>query len=138
MHEAILTLHRLGLFMGGAPAFGVLVLAAAAGAVGDGPRPDFGGMAKQLGNVGKAGFLLIIVTGVIMALQSGAFSAGSAWFWVKLVFVLVLLAGIIRGDKMAPAAFDGDAATGAQLMRQGFINIGSLVVIVLCATLAFS
>lgn len=138
MYDLILTLHFLGLWMGGASGIGLLVIGATAASAPVEHRPSIGRAVMPLRMAGMTGVALLVITGFIQAAVVGAWSNGSVWFWIKLLGVAVLIFGIVMGSRAGKKAMTGDAAAAAQARTIGMLNVVVLVLIVLSATIAFN
>lgn len=136
-HDLLLFVHFFALAMGGAAAFGLPVTGAMHGAAPDEHKPSVARIVKPLKMIGHTAIALLVVTGVILATMGAAWSTGGVWFWVKLIFVAVLITGIVMGGKAGKAAMTGDAAAADKAKMIGMANIVSLAIILLTASLAF-
>lgn len=137
MLDLILALHFLGLFMGGAPGLGMLVIGAVIAGAPVEHRSSIGRAVVPLRMIGYSGIALLVVTGVILAVANGVFANGPVWFWIKLLAVVVLIFGIYIGGKAGARAMAGDQAAAGQARTIGKLNVLVIVIIVLSATLAF-
>lgn len=131
------TAHFFGLFMGGGSAFGMAVLGLTLPHVPEEHRATLVAMSKKFKIVSHAALALLIVTGALLALIVGAFSAASVWFWIKLVAVALLIIGIVRAGKAAAMSFNGDSEAAARAEVFGKMNFAALVVILFAAVSAF-
>ncbi len=136
-HNVILAVHFWGLFMGGAAGIGMLILGAKLAAAPVEHRASMGTVAGPLKTAGKIGMGLLILTGVLLATIGDVWSAGPALFWIKLVFVVLLLAGIIAADKAGAKAMAGDVEAAAKARMFGLINLVSAALVLLTASFAF-
>lgn len=137
-NDLLMTVHFIGLAMGGAAGIGLPVVGAVAGRVPPAERGSIARMVKPLKIVGHAGMGLLLLTGAVLATTGGYWSAASGWFWVKLAAVALLIAGIVAGGRAGRRAFAGDAAAAQRARQIGIANIALLVLILLAASLAFS
>lgn len=138
MYEIVLALHFLGLFMGGAPAIGLIVIGAISEAAPPEHRPTLARAVKPLKIFGKTGIGILLITGVYMATVNGIWSAGSLWFWIKIVAVAAVIAGIVTADRLGAQAMAGDAEAGRKVQTVALVNIGAIVVVLLAASFAFN
>ncbi len=136
-HDLLLAVHFLGLFMGGAAGIGLPVIGAVTEAAAEAHRPSIGRAVRPLQLSGHIGLGLLIVTGVVLAGMAGSWSGASAWFWVKLAGVAVLVAGVVLAGRAGAKAMAGDVAAAAQARLFGMLNLVAVVVIVVAATLEF-
>ncbi|MDA5095075.1 hypothetical protein O2N63_13380 [Aliiroseovarius sp. KMU-50] len=137
-NDLALTVHILGLFMGGASAFGLPVIGALAAKAELEHKPVLGRAVKPLKMIGHIGLGLILVTGILMATAGGVWSSGPFIFWIKLVAVGALIAGIVVAGKTGALAMAGDAEAAAKMPKLSMFNIGMGVLVVLFAVLAFN
>lgn len=136
-HDLLLWLHFTGLFLGGASAFGLPALGAVIDKA-DGPeKPVLARVVKPLKMIGHVGLALLLLTGVILATTVGAWGEGPAWFYVKLVAVVALVAGIVVAGKTSARAMTGDAAAGAKMPMISAVNTLLGLFVLLAATFAF-
>jgi len=91
MHDILKTIHLLCLVLAGAASLGNAVLLRRVIAAGAPPPPLVADAMKVLGNMGVAAILTLWVTGVPLAIMTGAFAGGGALFQLKLLAALVLL-----------------------------------------------
>lgn len=133
-----LTAHFVGLFMGGASAFGLPVIGALVGKAAPEHKPVLGQAVKPLKMIGHIGLGLLLISGILMATAGGLWGAGLVAFWLKLVLVVALVAGIVVGGKTGARAMTGDAAAAAKMPVISMINLGLVVLIILSAVVAFN
>ena len=136
-HDIILTIHFLGLFMGGASAFGLPVIGAIAGKSEPEHRPAIGQAVKPLKMIGHIGLALLLVTGFILASTGNVWENTPLTFWLKLLGVILLLGGVYYAGKTGAKAMSGDADAAEKMPMLSMINIGLGVLIVLFAALTF-
>ena len=129
--------HFFGLFMGGGSAFGMAVIGMTAPGAPAEHRATLGVMAKRFKVVSHAALGLLIVTGVLMATIEGVWTGGSTWFWLKLLAVALLVAGIVTAGRFGARAMAGEAGAGARAETFGKMNMVVLVAILTAAVLAF-
>lgn len=137
LHDVLLAIHFLGLFMGGAAGIGLPVIGATAAGAPAEHRATLGQVAGRVKRIAQMGIAALIVTGLIMATMGGVWSDGSVWFWIKLLGVASLVTGVIIGDKVGPKAMQGDPEAAATAKKVGMANLVSLAVIVFAASFAF-
>lgn len=137
-NDLAMTVHIVGLFMGGASAFGLPVIGALAGKAEPQHKPVLGRAVKPLKRIGHAGLGLLLLSGIMMATAGGVWSHGPLAFWLKLAAVIGLIAGIIVAGKTGARAMAGDAEAAAKMPMLSMGNIGLGVLIVLLAVLAFN
>ena len=136
-HDLTLTVHFVGLFMGGASAFGLPIIGALANNADPAHKPVLGRAVKPLKMVGHIGIALLLISGVLMTSAGGLWSNGSFLFWLKLVAVAALLAGIVVAGRTGARAMSGDADAASRMPTLSMINLGLAVLILLFASLAF-
>jgi hypothetical protein len=62
-------------------------------------RLGYLGVMTALSKIGKVSMVVLLVTGpLILWLKYGGLGGANAWFWVKMVLIVVLLASIIIGE----------------------------------------
>ena len=121
--------------------FAALMLVAAAflpllGMMGDGSMAPTTN--RLLTRFGHYGIILALVTGPLMLWQRyGGFDGVSHWFWVKMVFLLALAAGVVISAISARKMRAGDPAAAARVRIGRIVAAVSLVGIVASAVLAF-
>lgn len=131
-------LHLLALALGGAAAFGIPVVGRKMPTAAPEMRPTLLAIMHGLSTVGRAGVGTLIVTGpLIVWLKYGGFGGMNVWFWVKMVLVLGLLAGIIYSGILLKRIMSGDVSAAQQSPRVGMINTLLFVAIVFSAVFAF-
>ena len=134
----LLWLHFMGLAVGGAAAFGIPVVGSRMGSATPETRPTLMAIMHGLAGVGRAGIGLLLVTGpLIIWLKYGGFGTVSFWFWIKMVLVLLLLAGVIYSGILFKRLSGGDTSVAPLMPRVGMANTAVLVLIVLSAVLTF-
>lgn len=135
-YQFFLFLHLLGLALGGAPAFGHLVIGAMAAR-----NPDMGPFALAaghgLGMAGKIGFLALIVSGPAMIWMAWSLGALNWAFWAKMALVAALVVNIGMATARAARAGRGDRAAGATLAMHAQIGAGLMVGLIVFAVIAF-
>ena len=138
INTILLWLHFTGLAIGGAAAFGIPVVGSRMQTAAPETRPLLMGVMEGLSKVGRVGLGLLIVTGpLLLWLKFGGVGGISAWFWVKMVLVVLLIAGIIYSGILFKRLQGGDASVAPMMPRLGMANTAILVLIVLCAALTF-
>ena len=129
--------HFFALFLGGGSAFGMAVIGMTAPTVSTEHHQTLAAMAKKFKIISHTAIGLLLLSGLLMVILGGYFPGVSAWFWVKMLALAVLIFGIIQAGKFAAIALEGDAAAGARAEMFGKMNIAALVVILIAAVLAF-
>ncbi len=93
---------------------------------------------RLLTKFGHHGIIIALITGPLMIwLRYGGFDGVSHWFWVKMLFLLALAAGVVMSAISARKMRAGDAAATARVRTGRIIAAVSLVGIVASAVLAF-
>ena len=136
-HDSLLALHFFGLFMGGAAGLGLPVIGATLAATPVEHRAPLARVAGILKRIGQAGMALLIVTGVVLSGMGDVWSEGLLLFWIKLLAVAVMVAGMVRADRLGPRAMSGDAAAAGAVRTIGLVNLVALAVVVVAASFAF-
>ncbi|WP_417309617.1 hypothetical protein [Devosia sp.] len=93
---------------------------------------------RYLNMLGHTGILVALVTGPLMIwVRYGSFEGISHWFWLKMVFLLVLVGGIVMAAVSARAMRAGDAAAAHRVRLGRIIASAALVGTVFSAVFAF-
>lgn len=93
---------------------------------------------RLLTRFGHYGIVIAIVSGPLMVWQRyGSYEGISHWFWVKMLFLLALAAGVVVSAVSARRMREGDAAAARRVRLGRIVASASLVGIVLSAVLAF-
>lgn len=94
---------------------------------------------RYLTILGHIGILLSLVSGPLMIwVRYGGFDGISHWFWVKMLFLLVLIGGIVLAARSARRLREGDAAAAGGVRLGRIIATVSLFAVVLSAVLTFN
>lgn len=129
LFSLLLFSHFIGLMLI-ATAFLALI-----GMMGEGTAPA---TSRYLTMLGHVGIVVALVSGPLMIWQRyGGFDGVSHWFWAKMLFVLTLAGGVVMSAISARKMRAGDAAAAGRVRMGRVIASVSLVLIVLCAVLAF-
>lgn len=119
----------------------MLVAAAFVGLLGMLPGPGRDperSRSPYLTQLGHWGIVVAIVSGLLMIWQRyGGFDGISHWFWVKMLFLLALSAGVVIAAISARKMRAGDVAAGRRVRLGRIVAAVSLVGIVLSAVLTF-
>lgn len=138
INTILLWLHFMGLALGGAAAFGIPVVGSRMQSAAPETRPLLMNIMKGLAQVGRAGIGLLIITGPLMIwLKYGGVGGISAWFWIKMVLVLLLIAGVIYSGMLGKRIEGGDMSAAKLAPRVGMANATLLILIVLSAAITF-
>jgi putative membrane protein len=130
MFSALLFAHFAGLMLIAAAFLPLL------GMMGEGSAAP--ATSRLLTQFGHYGIIIAIVSGPLMIwVRYGGFDGISHWFWLKMLFLLVLAAGVVMSAISAKAMRAGDAAAVRRVRTGRIIASVSLVLVVLCAVLAF-
>jgi uncharacterized membrane protein len=131
-------IHLVSLGLGGAAVFGLPIVGSRMAAATPETRPLLFSIAHGLSNLGRAAVGLLIVTGPLMLwLRFGGTGALSGWFWVKMAFVILLVAIVIVGGINAKRAEGGDREAAKRAPLLGTAAMVVFVLIVGCAVLTF-
>ena len=132
-------LHLTALAFGGAAAFGIPAVGSRIPGASAEARPLLFGAVHTLSNVGKAAMAVLIITGPLMVwLRFGGTSGFTAWFWAKMVLVVVLLGVIIYGGINAKRAQGGDMAAAKRAPIISQVGMVTFIGVILCAVFAFN
>jgi len=137
-NDLAMTVHFVGLFMGGASAFGLPVIGALTSKAEPEHKPVLGQVVKPLKMIGHTGLGLLLLSGFAMATAGGVWGAGLVVFWLKLAAVIALIAGIVFAGKTSAKAMSGDAEAAAKMPKLSMINVSLVVLILLLAVFAFN
>lgn len=139
MFEFLKILHLLSLFAGGAAALGGWVLMRRVAASGRPPDPVVREAMAALGNMGVGAIALLWLTGLPMAVLSGAFVSAGWAFTAKLLAaaaVLILSPAMLVLRRQAVAA--GRAPDMALIGRLAALARVAVVAAVILAVIAFA
>lgn len=138
LNDILFWIHLVSLGLGGAAAFGLLVVGSKmAGATAE-TRPALFAVAHGLSSVGRAGIGLLVITGPLLIwLKFGGFADLNAWIWVKLVLVVVLLGVVIYGGINSKKAEKGDREAAMRAPKIGMAGMALFVLIIGSAVLTF-
>jgi uncharacterized membrane protein len=132
-------IHLSALSLGGAATFGIPVVGRLMPTATNDTRPLLFKVAKGLSTVSRAGLGLLIITGPLMVwLKFGGTEGFTAWFWAKMVLVVLLLVAVIYAGINANAAERGDMAAAKRAPMIGTVAMLLLLGVVLCAVFAFN
>ena len=138
VNNLLLWLHLMALALGGTAAFGIPVVGRKMPTAAAEMRPTLLSIMHGLSSVGRAGIGTLIVTGpLIVWLKYGGFGGVNVWFWVKMVLVVGLLAGVIYAGILLKRTMSGDTASAQQSPRVGMVNMALFLGIVFSAVFAF-
>ena len=94
---------------------------------------------RFFGRVGSAGFGILIITGPLMLwLKFGGPDGLTWWFWAKMVFVAIALAGIVTHQWAGSRFHRGDRSAIPLMFVSGRAAGASMALAVLCAVFTFS
>ena len=133
----IKVLHFFGIFLGGGSAFGAAVIGMTGPKAPVEHHETLRSMALMFKRISHAALGLLILTGFILAVSTGAFSTGGVWFWIKLAVLLVLIYGIIQAGKFGAKALNGEPEAGETAEKFGKMNMVALLIILVAAVFAF-
>ncbi len=102
-----------------------------------------GGAAPQtnrlLTRFGHYGIIVLLLSGPLLVwVRYGGLEGISHWFWAKMLFVVLLAAGVIISAVSARKMRAGDAAATARVRFGRIVAVISLLAIVVFAVLAFN
>jgi uncharacterized membrane protein len=137
INNILLWIHLMALAAGGAASFGIPVVGSRMPSVAPEMRPKLLEIMKGLSNVGRIGIGTLIVTGPLMVWLKYGGAGLNTWFWIKMVFVVALLAGVIYGGILLKRTQSGDQSAAQRSPRIGMVNTALFFLIVLSAVFAF-
>lgn len=130
LFAALLFAHFTGLMLVAAAFLPLL------GMMGSGSTPP--STNRLLTQFGHYGIIVAIISGPLMIwVRYGGFDGISHWFWVKMLFLLGLVAGVVMSAISARAMRAGDQAATGRVRTGRLVAVVSLVGIVASAVLAF-
>ncbi len=131
--------HILAFVAGGSNSVvGPVIGARMAGASAE-QRTAYFGVMNTLSKVGRVSMVILLISGpLIMWLRYGGFGGASAWFWLKMALLVVMLAGIIVGGINFKKLQAGDVAAGAKAELAHKVTGVAFLGVVLAAVFAFN
>jgi protoporphyrinogen IX oxidase len=136
-YNILLFLHFVAIGVGGAANFGIPAVGAAAARMEVPQRPTIEPIVRNLIVLGHGALGVLILTGALLAWLSGAWSGGDGWFWTKMSFVVLLLAGIVLSARNGKRAMNGDPEATARAPKLGLLNNLAFVAVVFAAVATF-
>ncbi len=133
----LLWIHFAAIGVGGAASFGLPVVGAVMAGAQIEARPALAGVAGKLSILGRSAIGVLIVTGVLMVLAGPGLGGVNLWFWIKMSFVVLLIAGVVAGVRAGRQAREGNQTALQRTPLIGKINIGLFLAIVASAVLSF-
>jgi len=132
-------IHLVALSLGGVASFGIPVVGRMMPTATNETRPVLFKIVDGLSMVGRAGLGLLIITGPLLVwLKFGGTAGFTAWFWAKMILVLLLLITVIYAGINGKAAEKGDMAAAKRSPVIGMAAMLLLLGVVLCAVFAFN
>ena len=138
LNNILFWIHLVALSLGGVASFGIPVVGRMMPTATNETRPVLFKIANGLSMVGRAGLGLLIVTGPLLVWLKFGGTGFNAWFWAKMVLVLLLLITVIYAGINGKAAEGGDMAAAKRSPLIGMVAIVLLLGVVLCAVFAFN
>lgn len=137
MHDILLILHLLGLGAGASSVVAGPLLRRQIGAAPN-DAPALAKLQPIFSRVGQIGLAILLVTGLWMLSTIYGGGAGLPWtFWVKLVFVGALTAGVVTLEVVGRQARAGSTWARARLPLIGAIMTLFLLLVIIFAVLTF-
>lgn len=137
--DLLLFLHILGLVMGVGAGMAMLRVRPIVAGANDEQRSVLFIVGKKLGEHAHIGLAILWITGPLLVwLKYGGFGELSAWFWVKIVLVVVLSAAVGVGAKAFRLMRAGDMSMAPRAKMAGKIGSAAGVAIIFCAAFAFN
>lgn len=138
MRVFMLILHFLGLAMALGTGFANLFLGRVAAKLEPAERGAFMSKLMVLGNVGRAGLALLVVSGIYLITPYWEILGEMPFLLAKLVLIGVLLILVVTmGVVISRARKRNDPAMLAKLKPLGMMNFFVGIAIVVCAVMAF-
>jgi hypothetical protein len=137
-NETLLILHFLGLAMGMSVSFGNIVMMGLIAKAAPNERAVLGRFPPAISKVGRAGLVLLWITGLTMAYTRWNGIGSLPWtFHVKLAAVMLLTIAVIYITRLERRVHRGDTAAAAQMPTIGKITTLCAVTAVIFAVLTF-
>lgn len=134
----LIWIHFMALALGGAATFGIPVVGGKMAGASPESRSLLLSIMKGLSSLGRAGIGALIVTGPLIVWLKYGDAGFNVWFWVKMVLVVALLAGVIYAGINLKRSMSGDQAAGRRGPQLGMINTVLFLATVATAILAFN
>ena len=139
VNNLLFWLHLVSLALGGVGAFGIPVVGSMMPMASAETRPTLFKAAHGLSRVSRIGLAGLIITGPLLVwLKFGGMAGFNWWFSLKMVLVLVMLAGVISSGILLKRAEGGDSGAGRAMPAVGAGLLATFLAIVLCAVFAFN
>lgn len=139
LNNILFWIHLVSLSLGGAATFGIPVVGRMMPTATNETRPLLFRVAKGLSTISRVGLGLLIITGPLLVwLKFGGTVGFTAWFWAKMVLVVLLLVAVIYAGINAKAAEGGDMAAAKRGPMIGLVAMLLLLGVVFCAVFAFN
>lgn len=138
-NNLLLWIHLSALAVGGAATFGIPAVGALVGGASPEGRPLLFKAIQRLSTVGRAAFVVLIISGPLLFWLKWSGSAPeAAWFGAKMALVLVLLGILIWSGINSRQATTGNLEAAKRQPVLGIAGATTLLAIVLCAAFAFN
>jgi len=93
---------------------------------------------RYLTRLGHIGIVVSLVTGPLLIwVRYGGFEGINHWFWMKMLFLVVLIVGIVIAARSAGKLRRGDLGAASQVRLGRIIAVVSLFGVVFSAVMAF-
>lgn len=137
--ELLFWIHLVSLALGGVAVYGIPIVGSKMRSATPEQRPLLIKITHQLSTVGRGAFLALIITGPLMLwLGFGGTAPNMVWFWIKMLFVLIVLGVIIAGGINGSRAEKGDMAAARRAPLIGMTGMAAFTLLIFCAVFAFS
>jgi putative membrane protein len=138
LNSILFWIHLVALAVGGAAVFGIPMTGAMLANASVESRSALVHVIERLSRAGRGAIGTLLVTGPLMVwLKYRGFADLSAWFWIKMVLVVIMVAGVIYAGLLMRRAATGDAGAVRQQPMVGTVLLVTFVCIILSAVLAF-
>lgn len=131
-------IHLIGVALGGVAAFGIPLVGRRMPTATADTRPLLFSLLEAMSKVGRAAIGLLIVTGPLIVWLKFGMGGLSAWFWIKMVLVVLLLVGVIYAGINGKRVEKGDMAAARRAPIVGMFTAGTFLLILLSAVFAFN
>ncbi len=95
--DLLFWIHLISLVLGGVATFGIPVVGSKLASAPVETRPLLFRIIHQMSTISRVALALLLITGPMMFWLRFGWVAPNAWFWVKMVLVLILVDGFLTG-----------------------------------------
>lgn len=135
--DILFWIHLLSLGLAGVATFGIPFVGSKLPGAPAESRPVLFKIMHQMSTVGRAALVLLLITGPLIFWLRYGWVAPNAWFWVKMVLILLLIAIMVGAGLNARRTEQGDTAAARRAPQIGTAAIITFALVILAAVLAF-